>query len=185
MRSFDQRSSSKGQFAKCSYCGAKIPILLDKIFGVSVTSRTERPKPKQITNKEKDILPRGFEDDSIPFADEDAETGLKIFAVIAALGLIILIPMVLVGFYNSGSYKSETLSTHAVDSPTQVAPPKPNREAEKTKPRSCPDFSYHAYVIYFTDFGIEDEVVPVIKSDQLPTSDLAVLKKKRCLRNSG
>lgn len=170
--------SSKSEFADCNYCGAEIPIKLDKIIEIADNVKPATPvTQKRFSPTEKENLLRSFEDDSVPFVDEETETGLKMFAFVAALGLLVVIPMILVGFFSAKSSIDDSVRTPAKSSPMIFETPRVELEKGTPTPTPFPDFSYRAYVKHFTDIGAEDVVVPVIEESDLPTMDLSVLKK--------
>lgn len=168
--------SAKKDLAECKYCGAEIPVLLEKIFEVPDKPAIQPPKLPQFTENEKANLFISLEDDSNAVKESNASLTILVVIFICVLAAIIPISLLIAVSSPTETNKPTQPPRIAASSPTvyktPIIPPIPVDTATP-----YPDFSYRAYVKHFTNIGVEDIVIPTIKADQLPTMDLVELKK--------
>lgn len=167
--------SSKKEFTDCKYCGAEIPVLLEKIFEVPDKPAVEQPKFEQFTENEKANLFRSADDDSNIVYETNAWR--NIVGICIGCGVLFMMWLILSEIFMSHTKKTEppkppVAASTPIPYKTPIIPQIPIDTATP-----YPDFSYRAYVKHFTDIGVEDVVVPTIEADKLPTMNLVELKK--------
>ncbi len=167
--------SAKKKFADCCYCGAEIPILLEKIFEVPDKPAAQPVKLPRFNDNEKANLFKELDDNSN--AVKESSVPITILVIIFICGLAAILPISLLIAVSSPTKKTDPTNPRiAASSPTVYKTPIIPTIPIET-PVIYPNFSYRAYVKHFTNIGAEDVVIPKIEAEQLPTLDLVELKK--------
>lgn len=172
-----KRISLKDKFAFCDYCGAKILIGENKeriveIIEKESTQPSNRVLPK-LDAAERDRLFRTMvelnNDDTVY---DDTRHTLKVLAVIGIIAFFVFAPVILVAFFAAKAKKENTKKVEFVSTPAPTTP-----EIIYQQQESLPDIKYRSYVQYNTNIDADLIELPIIRLEQLPTTDLKELKK--------
>lgn len=172
-----KRISLKDKFAHCDYCGAKILIEENKERIIEIRDRVTPSPPKktypQLDKQERDrlfntMVELNNDDDSY----DDTKRTITIILAVFIIGFFTVAPIILVSVFKSVKSKKPEKKTEFV-SVNQT----PTPEIIYQPPEPVPDIKYRSYVQYNTDIDADLIELPVIKLEQLPTTDLKELKK--------
>lgn len=172
-----KRISLKDKFAHCDYCGAQILIEENKKRIIEIRDEVTPPPPKRtfpkLDKRERDRLFKTLvEQNNDANSYDDTRKTLTVVLAIFAIGLFTFVPIVLVAIFKAANSvkntkKADFVSVEKTPTPKIVYP----------TPKPLPDIKYRSYVQYNTDIDADLLELPVIRLEQLPTTDLKELKK--------
>ncbi len=172
-----KRISLKDKFANCDYCGAKILIEENKARIIEIRDKVTPPPPNrtfpQLDKRERDRLFQTMvELNNDADSNDDTKKVLKAISAVFVIGLFIILPIIFVAVFKSANSKSNNKKTDFVSTQKTSSP-----EISYPTQEPLPDIKYRSYVQYNTDIDADLVEIPVIKLEQLPTTDLLELKK--------
>jgi DNA-directed RNA polymerase subunit RPC12/RpoP len=172
-----KRISLKDKFANCDYCGAKILIEENKERIIEIRDKVTPQPPKrtfpQLDKRERDRLFNTMvELNNDADSYDDTKKVLKIILAVFVISLFIFVPVILVAIFKAANTEKNKKKAEFV---SVEKTPKP--EIVYQTPAPLPDIKYRSYVQYNTNIDADLIEIPVIKLEQLPTTDLKELKK--------
>lgn len=172
-----KRISLKDKFANCDYCGAKILIEENKGKIIEIRDGVTPPPPKrtfpQLDKRERDRLFQTMvEQNNDSDSYNDTKKTVNVSLVIFIIGFLTIAPIILVAISKIASEKKNTKKAEFAN---VEKTPTPAIVYQTQEP--LPDIKYRAYVQYNTDIDADLVEVPVIRLEQLPTTDQTELKK--------
>lgn len=172
-----KRISLTDKFAHCDYCGAKILIEENKEQIIEIREKDSTKPPTKAVPKfdavERDQLFRTMvELNNDETVYDDTRHTFKILAGLGIIAFFIVAPVVLVAFFASKADQKSTKKVEFVSTPAFPTPKIPDQRQEP-----LPDIKYRSYVQYDTNIDADLLELPVIRLEQLPTTDLKELRK--------